>query len=151
MKSLVELISPDRIVTLKSKTKEEALRELVEVISRSPRVRDKEELLKAILDREKIMSTGIGLGIAVPHAKLDSISDFVIAMGISKEGIEFNALDDKPVYIIVMIAGPNQQTMYLRTLAKVTLLLKNRKIRRGIINSKSPEEVMDIIRGFGDE
>ncbi|HID55686.1 TPA: PTS sugar transporter subunit IIA, partial [Candidatus Poribacteria bacterium] len=118
MKSLVELISPDRIVTLKSKTKEEALRELVEVISRSPRVRDKEELLKAILDREKIMSTGIGLGIAVPHAKLDSISDFVIAMGISKEGIEFNALDDKPVYIIVMIAGPNQQTMYLRTLAK---------------------------------
>lgn len=151
MKSLVELISPDRIVTLKSKTKEEALRELVEVISRSPRVRDKEELLKAILDREKIMSTGIGLGIAVPHAKLDSISDFVIAMGISKEGIEFNALDDKPVYIIVMIAGPNQQTMYLRTLAKVTLLLKNEKIRRGIINSKSPEEVMDIIRGFGDE
>ncbi|HID55373.1 TPA: PTS sugar transporter subunit IIA, partial [Candidatus Poribacteria bacterium] len=61
------------------------------------------------------------------------------------------ALDDKPVYIIVMIAGPNQQTMYLRTLAKVTLLLKNEKIRRGIINSKSPEEVMDIIRGFGDE
>jgi len=151
MKSLVELISPDRIVTLKSKTKEEALRELVDVISKSHHIKDKEELLKAILERERIMSTGIGLGIAVPHAKLDSVSDFVIAMGISKEGIEFNALDDKPVHIIVMIAGPNQQAMYLRTLAKVTLLLKNERIRRKIINSKSPEEVMEIIRSFGDE
>ncbi len=151
MRSLVDLISLDRIVTLKSKTKEEALQELVDVISRSPHVKDKDELLKAILEREEIMSTGIGLGIAVPHAKLNSVSDFVIAMGISKEGIEFNALDDKPVHIIVMIAGPNQQAMYLRILAKVTLLLKNERVRRRIIDSKSPEEVMEIIRSFGDE
>lgn len=151
MKSLIELISPDRIVMLKSKTKEEALRELVGVISKSPHVRDKEEFLRAILEREEIMSTGIGLGIAVPHAKLDSVTDFVIAIGVSKEGIDFNSLDDKPAHIIVMIAGPNRQETYLRILARVTLLLKNEKVRRSIIQAETPEKVIEIIRSYSDE
>lgn len=138
-----DLISPERIVWLSSDTKEEVLRELVDVISRAPQIGDREELLKAVLEREKIMSTGIGLGIAVPHAKIGSVSDFVMAMGISHKGVEFDSLDNKPVHIFVMIAGPaDQQDRYIRILAKVVLTLKDPKVREAVLKAETPQEVL---------
>ncbi|RKY63538.1 MAG: PTS sugar transporter subunit IIA [Candidatus Latescibacterota bacterium] len=143
MNGLSDLISPDRIVWLSSDTKEEVLRELVDVISRAPQIGDRDELLKAVLEREKIMSTGIGLGIAVPHAKIESVSDFVIAIGISRKGVEFDSLDNKPVHIVVMIAGPaNQQDRYIRILAKVVLALKDPKVRETVLKAETPQEVL---------
>lgn len=143
MNGLSDLISPDRIVWLSSDTKEEVLRELVDVISRAPQIGDRDELLKAVLEREKIMSTGIGLGIAVPHAKIGSVSDFVIAMGISRKGVEFDSLDNKPVHIVVMIAGPaDQQDRYIRILAKVVLALKDPKVRETVLKAETPQEVL---------
>lgn len=147
---LLDLISPERVIWLRSEGKEEALKELVEVLARAKQVGDKDELMKAIMERESIMSTGIGLGIAVPHAKISSVTDFVIAIGISKKGIDFNSLDDKPVHIIVMIAGPNKQEVYLRILAKVVLMLKSEEVRRRILEASSPEEVIRVI-GERDE
>jgi len=143
MNGLSDLISPDRIVWLSSDTKEEVLRELVDVISRAPQIGDRDELLKAVLEREKIMSTGIGLGIAVPHAKIGSVSDFVIAIGISRKGVEFDSLDNKPVHIVVMIAGPaDQQDRYIRILAKVVLALKDPKVRETVLKAETPQEVL---------
>ncbi|RKY65015.1 MAG: PTS sugar transporter subunit IIA [Candidatus Latescibacterota bacterium] len=143
MNGLSDLISPDRIVWLSSDTKEEVLRELVDVISRAPQIGDRDELLKAVLEREKIMSTGIGLGIAVPHAKIESVSDFVIAIGISRKGVEFDSLDNKPVHIVVMIAGPaDQQDRYIRILAKVVLALKDPKVRETVLKAETPQEVL---------
>jgi len=143
MNGLSDLISPDRIVWLSSDTKEEVLRELVDVISRAPQIGDRDELLKAVLEREEIMSTGIGLGIAVPHAKIGSVSDFVIAIGISRKGVEFDSLDNKPVHIVVMIAGPaDQQDRYIRILAKVVLALKDPKVRETVLKAETPQEVL---------
>lgn len=143
MNGLSDLISPDRIVWLSSDTKEEVLRELVDVISRAPQIGDRDELLKAVLEREEIMSTGIGLGIAVPHAKIESVSDFVIAIGISRKGVEFDSLDNKPVHIVVMIAGPaDQQDRYIRILAKVVLALKDPKVRETVLKAETPQEVL---------
>lgn len=143
MNELSDLISTDRIVWLSSDNKEGVLRELVDVISRAPQIGDRDELLKAVLKREKIMSTGIGLGIAVPHAKIESVSDFVIAMGISHRGVEFDSLDNKPVHIVVMIAGPaNQQDRYIRILAKVVLALKDQKVRETVLKARTPQEVL---------
>jgi len=137
------MISPERVVWLSSSTKEEVLRELVDVLSTAPQVRDREALLRAILEREGIMSTGVGLGIAVPHAKIDSVSDFVIAIGISRKGVDFDALDDKPVHIVVMIAGPaGQQDRYIRILAKVVLTLKDPRVREALLNAETPQEVL---------
>ena len=133
MPSLVDLINESRITILKSTAKRDALKEMVELIAASDKIKDKNEFFEAINEREEIMSTGIGLGIAVPHAKIHSVTDLVMAMGISKEGIEYDALDDKPVYIIVIIgASENQQNEYVRTLARVTLFLKNPRIRKEI-------------------
>ncbi|RKY58732.1 MAG: PTS sugar transporter subunit IIA [Candidatus Latescibacterota bacterium] len=143
MREWLDMISPERVVWLSSSTKEEVLRELVDVLSTAPQVRDREALLRAILEREGIMSTGVGLGIAVPHAKIDSVSDFVIAIGISRKGVDFDALDDKPVHIVVMIAGPaGQQDRYIRILAKVVLTLKDPRVREALLNAETPQEVL---------
>ena len=91
------MLSPDRIINMKGQTKEEVLKEMVTVLGTSPHVKDAPSLLKAILDREKIVSTGIGIGIAVPHVKISSVDDFVVAIGRSHQGVEFDALDGQRV------------------------------------------------------
>jgi len=146
MREWLDMISPERVVWLSSSTKEEVLRELVDVLSTAPQVRAREALLKAILEREGIMSTGVGLGIAVPHAKIDSVFDFVTAIGISRKGVDFDALDDKPVHIVVMIAGPaGQQDRYIRILARVVLTLKDPKVREAILKAQTPQEVIQTL------
>jgi mannitol/fructose-specific phosphotransferase system IIA component (Ntr-type) len=146
MKNLLNRLSMDRIVFLEASDKAEALNQMVEAVCTSPAVTDGEGLRRAIFDREKILSTGIGLGVALPHAKIGSIADFVLAVGILREPIEYGALDDRPVQIIVMIAGPTQkQSDYLKILAQVTLSLKNRGLREALIAAKTPEEVMRVL------
>ncbi|HUU69670.1 MAG TPA: PTS sugar transporter subunit IIA [Planctomycetota bacterium] len=139
MKSIAEFLSRDRVVFLTSTTKEAALNTLVDTIAA---VEDTEKLRKAIFDREWILSTGIGLGIAVPHAKISSIKQFVVAVGVAHHGIEFNSLDGQPVKIVVMIAGPDRQhEQYLRILARTTLLLKSAMNRQAILGAKTEDDV----------
>ena len=142
MKSIAEFLSRDRVVFLKSTTKEAALNTLVDTIASSAVVEDTEKLRKAIFDRERILSTGIGLGIAVPHAKISSIREFVVAVGVAHHGIEFNSLDSQPVKVVVMIAGPDQQhEKYLKILARTTLLLKSAANRQAILGAKTEDDV----------
>ncbi len=139
-------LDPERVTDLKSTSKDGAIMELVALAARSPSVQNAEKLQEAIFEREGIMSTGIGLGIAIPHAKIRSVSDFVVAIGRSREGIEFNALDQKPVHIIVLIAGPSQeQQRYLEILAGVTLRLKSDDIREAVLAAQSAEEIIHVL------
>jgi mannitol/fructose-specific phosphotransferase system IIA component (Ntr-type) len=115
-------------------------------VSEAPEVADGERLIEAIMEREAIMSTGIGLGIAIPHAKIESVTDFVIGLGKSNAGIEFNSLDEKPVHFLVMIAGPkDQQERYLQLLAKITLKLKDSTVRRRLSEASSVDEIRSAL------
>ena len=146
MVRLADLIAEDRIVELKGTSKDEVLKEMVDVLARAPEVGDKTAFYRAILDRESILSTGIGLGIAVPHAKIGAVKSLVAALGKTKKGIQYGALDDQPVHIVVMIgANDSQQSDYIRALARVTLLLKNEKIRKAVIDADSPKAVYSIL------
>ncbi len=141
--SLESIIPPERVTLLQSIEKDGALRELAETIAGAAEVQDADRLLEAIFEREKIMSTGIGLGIAIPHAKIPSVTEFVVALGKSAKGIEFNSLDGKPVHFVVMIAGPdNQQERYLQLLARITLKLKDSGVRRRLGEASSVEEIL---------
>ena len=141
--SLENIIPPERVTLLASIEKDGALRELAETIADAAEVQDADRLLEAIFEREKIMSTGIGLGIAIPHAKIPSVTEFVVALGKSAKGIEFNSLDGKPVHFVVMIAGPdNQQERYLQLLARITLKLKDSGVRRRLGDASSVEEIL---------
>lgn len=145
--TLADLIEIDKIIDLKAKTKDEALQELVDLMEeKSDCITDKAMVLKKIKKREQIMSTGIGLGIAVPHVKIPEIKDFVVAIGRTQEGIVFDALDEQPVNIIVMIGASDKQSQeFLRVLAKIVLRLKAKKVREAILAAKSPKEILDVL------
>jgi mannitol/fructose-specific phosphotransferase system IIA component (Ntr-type) len=147
MPELNEMITENRIIDLKAETKEEALRELVSLIaSTSHCVLDKEALYRAIIEREKTLSTGVGIGVAVPHAMIPEVTDFVIALGRSHKGIEFDALDEKPVRIIVMIAASDKHSRgeYLKILALLMQRLRSKDFRRKVMFAKTPSEVLNI-------
>jgi PTS system nitrogen regulatory IIA component len=130
MKSLSRLLTPDRILWLEARSKSECLRTLVDCISRSVGLESPDDIYHAIWEREKLLSTGIGFGLAIPHAKLKQIKDFVVGLGIHKTGVDFDSLDEKPVHILVMILGPeSQQEDYLKVLARVTAFLKDNRER----------------------
>jgi len=141
--SLENIIPAERVALLEATAKDAALRELAGVVAGADEIADSEALLAAIMDRESIMSTGIGLGIAIPHAKIPSVSDFVVGLGKSQKGLEFNSLDGKPVHIVVMIAGPeNQQERYLQLLAKITLKLKDPGVRQRLEQANEAQAIL---------
>ena len=147
MKKLSEMITKERIIGLKGKSKQDILKEMVEVIAAAPDVTDKDDFFISIMKREKIMSTGIGIGLAVPHVKIDSVKDFVMAIGTKKEGVDFDSIDGKPVYLVIMIgANTEQRDDYLKVLAKISLLLKNSEFREKMINSSGPEAIMELLK-----
>ena len=143
------MISDDRIIRIDIKSKEDALVKLAELLGRLQFVNDTDDLVRAILDREEIMSTGIGQEIAVPHAKLSSVKNFAISLGIISNGIEYDSLDKLPVKIIAMIIAPEgQESTYLKILKKVTEILRVPANREKIINFEAQNKHSEIIDMF---
>jgi len=144
--SIADYLSKNQILFLEVKERKEALIALVDLLDRAGKLREKEQFFSSILQREKIVSTGIGLGVAIPHAKLEGYEDFFIAIGIQKEGmgLEWNALDGVPVRLIFMIGGPdNRQTDYLQILSSLTTAIKDGVRRKNLLASKTPDQVLD--------
>ena len=140
----VETISLD----LKGNDKEEILAEMVELLSASGHIRDKEAVLKAVTDREKRMSTGMQNGIAIPHGKTDSVDCLVAALGIKREGIDFGALDGQPSTIFVMTVSPDSRTgPHIQFLAEVSRPLNDASVRAKILSAASREEVLRLLLG----
>lgn len=146
----IENYLDDRLVVfLNVSTQQEALDELIEALDAAHKLKDKPAFRKAIIDREKLVSTGIGLSVAVPHAKLPEYEDFFIAIGIqSNRGIEWNSLDGSQVHLIFMIGGPdNRQTEYLRILSRLTVAVKNSERRKDLLKAVSARQVIDLFKG----
>lgn len=140
------LLHPSRVFDFRATTKREALIEICAVLAKCPEVEDQRALQRAVLEREDVMSTGIGLGIAVPHAKVPCVKEFVLAVGRSRDGIEFQSLDGKPVNLVVLIAGPEErQARYLQVLASVTLRLRREDVRRALLEAKDAAAMIAIL------
>jgi PTS system nitrogen regulatory IIA component len=141
--NLSECLAPERVIILESSTKNGALAELVDRIARAGSVPPAAEIEEAIQRRERLMSTGIGLGIAVPHVRLDGVARPIASLGTQPHGVaDYGSLDDAPVTIIVMIvAGTGQHADYIRLLAQVTERLKDKGARRAMLDATSPEEI----------
>ena len=137
------------VVKLKSPDKEGAIREMVCCLREDGKVKDPEKFIKEILKRENMGSTGIGYGVALPHARTDAVSDFVIAFGHSKNGIDFNSLDeDKVKLVFLMGANPHELNLYLRLLAELSKLLLDASFRSLLLKASSREEIIEIFRKF---
>lgn len=122
---LTPFVHPGRVLFFDGMpSKREALLRLIDLLAQAPEVGSKEAYSRAIFDREDVTSTGIGGGVAVPHAQLASITAFTIAIGLCRQGIEFVAKDSRPVRVVVMIAAPcHDRPAYLKILASVAARL----------------------------
>ncbi len=134
------------ILFLAEEKKFSAITRLVDLLDARGKLVEKEAFHIAILERENLVSTGIGIGVAIPHAKMPGTSKFFIAIGIQKgEGIDWNALDGSVVRLIFMIGGPdNKQTEYLKILSQLTLAIKDEQRRKKILRCSTAKEVMNL-------
>jgi len=146
MIDLKEHLDPARVKDLHGATKDAVLEEMVALVATSDAVKDRTSLLAAVRERERVLSTGIGLGIAIPHAKIAGVARFVVAVGRHIAGIEFDAIDARPVHLVVLIAGPQDaQDRYLRLLARLSGRLKQAEVRKRVMAAKNPEEIVSIL------
>jgi len=146
MIDLKDHLDAARVRDLKGATKDAVLEEMVALVSSSDAVTDAPSLLSAVRERERVLSTGIGLGIAIPHAKIPGVTRFVVAVGRHGAGIEFDAIDGKPVHIVVLIAGPQDaQDRYLRLLARLSGRLRQEDVRRKILSAGTHADVVAIL------
>lgn len=132
--------------------KEDLLNYLIELANNSNKIIDVEQVRNAVFEREDVMSTGVGKGIAIPHAKTESINSTVAALVTLEEGIDYKSLDKKPVNIaILLLSEPVNIGNHLRMLSQISKLLNNESLRERIIDSKSNEQVIEIINRFERE
>ena len=148
--NLGDLLTVEQILPeMKSTERWTAIVELVELLVTQGRIRpeDKETVLSALRAREETMSTGIGFGIAIPHASSDRVKNVVAAFGRSSHGIEFESLDNAPVRFIVLFVVPKDQFQtHLRTLAAIAKFLNDRSVRESLAGAKSAPEILQIFK-----
>jgi mannitol/fructose-specific phosphotransferase system IIA component (Ntr-type) len=146
MKEISEIVTVDRIRELTAITKEAALEELCSLAATAPEVTDPEAFLRAIEARETAMSTGIGMGIAIPHAKIPSITDLVMAVGRSREGIDFDSLDGLPAHIFVLMGASDHQNLeFLKLIGKVGALFNQPGFAERFLRAETPEEMYRLL------
>ncbi|MGL4392416.1 MAG: PTS sugar transporter subunit IIA [Fusobacteriaceae bacterium] len=146
--NVIDYISEELInLDLKAKNKEEVLDELAQLISSSENISNAEDVRRALAEREKIGSTGIGRGVAIPHAKTEGAEKLTIAYGYSKEKIDYNSLDGEKVNMFFTFASPMKDSqIYLKILARISRFLREENFREKISKCQTPKEVMDCIR-----
>lgn len=149
MVRISDYLNENLVVFLKAHARDEAIQELVAAAHSAGKLDPIEPFFQAIIDREKVVTTGIGMGVAIPHAKLPILNDFFIVIGILKKGIDWKALDGALVRLIFMIGGPDdKQTEYLQILSSLTAVLKDESRRKRIAMAATSEEVIALLNGF---
>ena len=145
--TLLDILSPRSVlVGLQGETKEEIIEELVDSLESGAVVTDREKVLQAVVEREKIMSTGIGDGIAIPHGKSDAVTRLAAALGIHKRGVDFEALDGEPAYVFFLLVSPaNVSGPHIKALARISRLLKNDDFKKRLISAADAAEIMRLI------
>ena len=138
-------------LTLKNTTKDGVIRELAELLKKSEYVTDFDIFLKDVFEREKLGATGIGNGIALPHARTDAVHNIIIAFGRSSQGIDFNGIDDKSAKLVFLIGTPKKDVnKYLQVLAHLTRLLKKESFRQQLLEAQNANEILNAIREIED-
>ena len=149
---VLDFLDPAAIsLDLKSVAKQDAIAELCGLLHTSSRIKDREAVVASLMDREKLGSTGIGQGVAIPHGKSDQVADLVGALGISRKGVEFGSLDGEPVHVIFLLVAPRESSgQHLKALAQISRLLKDKFFRQAIREAKSVDEIQKIIKEEDD-
>ena len=146
---ICDYINSDKVFFIEETSRDGVLQKMVDALALQGTLADPSRFHSAIMDREKLVSTGIGTGIALPHAKLKEYQHFFIAIGILKgQGVDWDALDGYPVKLVFMIGGPEQkQTEYLSILSKLTQALRDEDRRKKMTKASTSDEVLALFKG----
>jgi fructose-specific phosphotransferase system IIA component len=150
---ITEVLSINTIAPLiKLNTKEEIIKFMVELAAKSGKILNQEQALNDVLEREKVLSTGIGKGIALPHAKTNSVSDFCISLATLVQPVDYDSLDIEPVNIVILLLGPeNQIAKHLKLLSKISKIVNIEENRLKILSFASSEEILNFIAQVEEE
>ena len=141
-----ELKKETIIAYLKSKNKNEVIKELTNHISKLHPNINTDQAYEVIIEREKLCSTALDVGVAIPHGKMSGISNFIITFGKSEQGIDFESLDGKPTHLFILILSPeNSSGLHLKLLAKISKIFKIQEFRSKLLNAKNSDEIYEII------
>jgi len=153
LKRLTDLLNVQRIkVPLLADSKEEAIRELIDLLAANGDLSDAQGALDAVLDRERIRTTGIGNGLAIPHGKSNGVDRPMMALGRTAEPIGFDSIDDKPVQLIALLISPPEQTgPHIQVLARACRLLSFSDVQKALCNAATAEQMLQTIRRKEEE
>jgi mannitol/fructose-specific phosphotransferase system IIA component (Ntr-type) len=145
---LTELLTLDRIkIPLVAHTKEDLLRELVGIVALADGISDEEAVLDAVRERESILSTGIGHGVAIPHGKSPSVPDLCMAAGRAETPVDFDALDGQPVALFFLLVGPESAAgPHIKALSRISRIVRRDDVRGRLIAARTPDEFLQALR-----
>ncbi len=146
---ITDFLKEDKILlNLKALNKEDAIKEIASTLEDSNYVFDFKLFLEEVFKREALNTTGIGAGIAIPHARTNAVKEFTIALGRSSQGVGFNSLDNKPAKLIFLMGTPKEKGLsgYLQILACLTRLLKKEDFKKALLDASTPKEVIEAFR-----
>lgn len=130
---------------LKSRSKSDAIKELLDVFEACGKINNEAQALKDCIERENYLSTGFENGLAVPHAKTEAVNELILAFGISREGIEFDSLDGKPAHFIFLLLSPvNESGPHIKVLSEITRQFQDAQIPRKILAAESTSAILNI-------
>ena len=139
------------LADLKAQNKKGILEELVAPVSEIANV-NQEELVKVLLERERLGSTGIGGGIGIPHGKMNEIDSLVLGFGLSRKGVDFESIDGQPTHIFFLLITPDNSTgLHLKLLSRISRILKDDPFKARLLNATNSDEIFDIIKEEDEE
>jgi fructose-specific phosphotransferase system IIA component len=145
---LFELLKKENVIAdIKGNTKEDVINELIDLYKNDSRVKDIEKVRNAVLDREKIMSTGVGKGFAIPHGKTNAVNEILAAFGKTNHPIDYQALDNQPVNLIFLLVGKdNLVSMHIKLLSRISRMMNKDEFRKQLLDARSNEEILEIFK-----
>jgi fructose PTS system EIIBC or EIIC component len=145
--NLADVFQPEYIkIPLKKNSKPEVIKELVEILNEYQAIGNPERIIEAVFDREEIMTTGVGNGVAIPHCKHKDSRNFAIALGIHPQGIDFQSIDHKPAHIIFLLVGPEDQPgTHIKLLSRISRIISKDQVRERVLACKTAIELFDLL------
>ncbi|MFW5908778.1 MAG: PTS sugar transporter subunit IIA [Desulfosalsimonas sp.] len=149
---ILDYMNKDTVLTdLASADKKGVIDELAEPVAKQTGV-DHREIVRVLIERERLGSTGIGEGIAIPHGKISRLDSLALGFGLSRKGVNFEAIDGKPTYLFFLLLSPDNSTgLHLRILARISKLLKEESFRQQLMQAKTAEDVIETLRGVDED
>ncbi|MFA6542543.1 MAG: PTS sugar transporter subunit IIA [Bacteroidota bacterium] len=134
-------------VHLKGKSKDEIINQMIAIVNNSNKISDIEKVREAIFEREKIMSTGVGNGFAIPHGKTDAVADIVAAFAVTEEPIDYDSLDEQPVRLIFLLVGKDSMVgPHIKLLSRISRLMNKEEFRAKLLKAASEKAVIEIFK-----